>query len=81
MNLFSTTWVKISGTKYTTGMVLMINHNDQCPTFGRIKDICINECDKVYFCIIILNIVAFSEHLQAYAVDESIIWDLVSLII
>ena len=69
-DIFSTNWVRISGTEYRTGLVVCTEIEHGMPVFCRIQNILLVE-SVVYFLVTKLVVDHFSEHFHAYQVFES----------
>jgi len=69
-DIFSTNWVKISGTEYRTGLIICSETDDDMPGFCRIKKILLVD-SVIYFEVNKLVVDHFNEHFHAYQVYES----------
>jgi hypothetical protein len=72
---FRPKWISIHGTKYKTGCVLWINHNEEeTPCFAIVKDICIVQRDLMgsWFIAEALHTVALVKHFNAYEVNKTV---------
>lgn len=71
------TWVKINGTLYETNMCVTLERG----VFGRIHEILLDNQDSDHNALFIykkLESISFSEHLQAYQVEQSNIWSCIN---
>ena len=64
-------WVKITGTEYRPGDILVWKFTDDTPTFCRLNKIYSDSCDNFYFDCIQLEIPHYDSHYHAYIVDTS----------
>jgi hypothetical protein len=69
-DIFSTNWVRISGTEYRTGLVVCRGIEHEMPVFCRIQKIILVD-SVMYFLVTKLVVDHFSERFHAYQVFES----------
>ena len=62
-------WVKILGTKYAVGNVIITGLNHGLPTFGKVEKIITMNGTIVIFKYKTLNVVEYQERSNAYRVD------------
>lgn len=69
-DIFSTNWVKMSGTEYRSGLVICTEINDEMPVFCQITKVLVVK-SEIYFTVYKLVCDHFSEHFHAYVVNVS----------
>ena len=62
--------MRIRGTLYRVGLVVLIKFSEDMPVFGRIVDIILHECTKPILVLEILETQCFNRHYFAYEVIE-----------
>ena len=70
INIFRLTWVKIHGTKYTRGCIVVSKVEDDVPQFSQIVDILLDENGVYFFVLNKLPPPHYCEHYHAFAVDH-----------
>ncbi|CAI5668325.1 unnamed protein product [Oreochromis niloticus] len=69
-DLFSSSWIKFSGTEYRKGLIICINVENEMPVFGRITTILLAD-STTFFLVDKLLVDNFNEHFHAYRVFET----------
>lgn len=70
-------WVRVKGTLYKPGMVLITNVNDSGPVFSEISEIIVQDEVVIFMYRYFLNC-GFNQHYHAYAVQYSDKWSCIS---
>ena len=66
-----TTWVKVLGTKYSKGSIIITSLTYGNPVFGEVMRILISDQGIVMFCYQRLETINYVKHLNAYRVVNS----------
>ncbi|XP_025765360.1 uncharacterized protein LOC109203258 isoform X2 [Oreochromis niloticus] len=69
-DLFSSSWIKFSGTEYRKGLIICINVENEMPVFGRITTILLAD-STTFFLVDKLLVDNLNEHFHAYRVFET----------
>ena len=64
-------WVKITGTEYRPGDILVQKFTDDSPTFCRLNKVYSDSCGNFYFDCVQLETPHYDSHYHAYIVDTS----------
>ena len=62
--------MRIRGTLYNVGAVVLTKFNEDMPVFGRIVDIILQESMKPLLVVDVLETMCFNRHFYAYEVKE-----------
>lgn len=69
-SLTRTSWVKVYGTKYVKGDVIVIDYHHGFPILGKIQKVLVVERHIVWFQYLKINVTEFVCHLNAFKVQQ-----------
>ena len=71
LHCYRYSWVKITGTEYRPGDILVWKFTDDSPTFCRLNKVYSDSCGNFYFDCVQLETPHYDSHYHAYIVDTS----------
>jgi len=65
-----TNWVRVCGTLYRVGVIVLVKMMSDMPQFGQVVDIVLHHSTKPLLVVDTLDTVRFNRHFYAYEVNE-----------
>ena len=66
-------WLKMDGTEYQTGFVVLNSLINETPIFGQVRVIAVDE-NGPFFVLKLFDVLAFDAHFHAFEVQEKETW-------